>query len=191
MLIEYIKGILTESSPNKVTLEINGIGYALWIPMSTFAKLPPIGQPILLYVFSVIREDCHQYFGFITKQERDLCETLTSISGIGPKTATNIIGNIEINTLRSAIAAKDILSLSKIPGVGKKTAERLIIELKDKLKVTEIVSANSQFTDAVAALVRLGYTSFQAQKAVKITLDNSKKELDLPSLITSALRSIK
>ncbi len=191
MMIEYIKGILTQATPNKATIEINGIGYSFFIPLSCFSRLPQIGSDVLLYVYTVIREDAHQYFGFLNKEERDLCETLTSISGIGPKTAVGIIGNIEAQTLSRAVLSGDVLTLSKIPGIGKKTAERLIVELKDKLKISELQSTlTPSYADAVNALVRLGYSAQQSQKAIQSVLDSSKKELDLPTLITSALRTI-
>ncbi len=199
MMVEYIKGILTESFPNKAIIEVNGIGYSFGIPLSCFAKLPPIGNPVTLFVYTVIREDAHHFFGFLTRSERDFCETLTSISGIGPKTAVGIIGNMDPQELTRAIVSGNVAILSKLPGIGKKTAERLIVELKDKLKISDAdaqlslpsTKENPVFTDAMNALIRLGYSSFQAQKALKTTIDNSKKELDLSSLITSALRAIK
>ncbi len=197
-MVEYIKGILTESTPTKAIIEINGIGYSFGIPLSCFSKLPQMGSPIMLYVYTVIREDSHQYFGFLTRAERDLCETLTSISGIGPKTAVGIIGHIDASALVRAIGTSDVHTLSKLPGIGKKTAERLIVELKDKLKLIDDTPSLSPaagmekplFTDALNALIRLGYSSFQAQKTIKSILESSEKDLDLSTLITAALREI-
>lgn len=200
-MIEYIRGKLTEATPEKAVVEIHGIGHGLLIPLNHFSKLPQIGKEVLLYVSTVIREDAHRQFGFLTKQERDLFEKLIDISGIGPKTALALVGHIEIGDLQVAISQGNVAILSKIPGVGKKTAERLIIELKDKLKKWgdgEFFTAPTDlkegekgiFSDAMSALVNLGYAPLQAQKAIKTILDKSKEPPELAKLITAALRSM-
>lgn len=197
-MFEYIKGKLTEASLLKVTVEANGIGYGLLIPLSNYAKLPSLGQEILLYCSLVIREDSHRLFGFLTQREKELFGTLTEVSGIGPKTALALIGHMDISDLQAAISRSDIALLSKIPGIGKKTAERLIVELRDKVKnFTELSTTSSDsgasgrprlVSDAVSALINLGYNPMHADKAVKNALTHAADEPDLATLITSALR---
>lgn len=196
-MLEYIKGVLTESSPYKATVEIQGIGYGLFIPLNAYPKLPAFGQMITFYLSTVIREDSHKTFGFLTRVERDLFEKLHDVSGIGPKTALALIGHLEISELQLAIAQADITTISKVPGIGKKTAERLVVDLRDKLKsFSDILSLNTineskgVISDAINALIHLGYNSSQAQKAINIALKNSGKEPPLSELITLALRSI-
>src|SRR5580700_10493771 len=128
-MFEYIKGILARSSLTQVTLDVQGIGYRLQIPFNHFAKLPALGTETLLYVSCVIREDSHKLYGFLTEHERDLFEHLIDISGIGPKTALALIGHMELQQLQTAIQQGNITAVCKIPGIGKKTAERLIVEM--------------------------------------------------------------
>lgn len=200
-MIEYIRGKLVEATQETAILELNGIGYSLFIPLNNYSKLPHIGKDALLYVSTVIREDAHKHFGFLTKLERDLFEKLIDISGIGPKTALALVGHMEIADLQLAISQGNTALLSKIPGVGKKTAERLVIELKDKFKkwgegelsATTFAVKDTEkgiFSDAMSALVNLGYPPLQAQKAVKTVLEKSKEPPELAKLITAALRAM-
>jgi holliday junction DNA helicase RuvA len=201
-MIEYIKGKLAEAFPSKAIVDVNGIGYRLFIPLNTFAKLPSIGQEVFFYVSSVIREDSHKNYGFLTVLERELFEKLTDVSGIGPKTALALLGHLELEDLHLAISQGNISLISKAPGIGKKTAERLIVELKDKLKSfapsgSSLVSAlglddpKGVINDAISALVNLGYQPMHAHKAIKTVLSKSEKqEIELASLITAALRHI-
>ncbi|NNM43809.1 MAG: Holliday junction branch migration protein RuvA [Chlamydiae bacterium] len=199
-MFEYIKGILTEISPIKVTLETAGVGYGLLIPLSTYSKLPQIGKETLLYVSHIIREDSHKLYGFIHRQDRDLFEKFTDVSGIGPKTSLALLGHLDIQDLQLAITSTNTTLLCKIPGIGKKTAERLIIEMKDKIlqmstskekiQTLDKKEPNHLFNDALNALINLGYHPLQSQKAVKTVLESHKNEIDLGTLITSALRSM-
>lgn len=201
-MFEYIKGILTQASPIKVTLETHGVGYLLFIPLNNYAKLPPLGSNATLYVASVIREDSHKNYGFLTSSERDLFLNLIEASGIGPKTAIALLGHMEIHDLQFAIAQANTSVICKIPGIGKKTAERLIIELKDKLHLQGKKSLPEQtlqpkeasqtlIADAISALINLGYHPLAAQKAIQTTLKDLPEPPDLAKLITSALRCIK
>lgn len=199
-MFEYIKGTLTETSPLKVTLETHGIGYSLLIPLSTYSKLPQLGKEAVLYVSQVIREDSNKLYGFIHRDDRDLFEKLTNVSGIGPKTALALLGHLDISDLQLAITSTNTTLLCKVPGIGKKTAERLIIEMKDKVlqmssskqktQIADQEPKNHLFSDALQALINLGYHPLQSQKAVKTVLEAHKNEIDLGALITSALRSI-
>lgn len=192
-MFDYIKATLIESRPLKVTVEVHGIGYRIWVPIHI--KLPQVGCLITLYVSPVIREDSHQLFGFLTRLERDFFELLITISGIGPKIALCLMGHLELPDLHAAISQGNIQVLSKTPGIGKKTAERLIIELRDKVKalnlpISSTNNTNQMQNDALSALIHLGYPSIQAQKAIKTVLNQSEKEPDLGQLITAALKHI-
>lgn len=145
----------------------------------------------------MVREDSHTLYGFLQKEERDLFETLLTISGIGPKTASSIIGHMEISTFQKAISNSDIRLLSKMPGIGKKTAERLVIEMRDKFKGKSKASistlssgGNDLASDAVNALINLGYHALAAEQAVQEATKLNKDETDLGRLITAALRQI-
>lgn len=197
-MLEYIKGTLMHTSPSLVVIDTHGLGYRLHIPFNHYAKLPQQGTQVLFFVSTVIREDSHKLFGFLTQHERDLFEDLIRISGIGPKTAIALIGHMELHDLQTAINQNNITQVCKIPGIGKKTAERLIIEMRGKvftLSEKEALSSptegqNRLFTDAISALVNLGYNAAQAQKAVKTASKTMDAEPQLASLITCALRSI-
>ncbi len=203
-MFAYIKGILKEANPINIILEVNGIGYKIYTPVNLFSKLPQMEENILLYTSFVIRENSQTLYGFLLAQERDLFESLQGVSGIGPKVALCIIGNISTKSLHLAISQHDIATISKIPGIGKKTAERLIIEMRDKLTAlfphSDFMDLSIQLqvdpktmviNDAMSALINLGYNQMTAQKAIKKSLKESKEEaLDLGTLISSALQNI-
>lgn len=195
-MYESIKGTLKEKEPLKAVVETAGIAYRIAIPLSTYTQLPLLESPIFLFLSQVVREDAHILYGFLHKEERDLFEMLIHISGIGPKTAIAIVGHMEISALHRAISASDIRLLSKIPGIGKKTAERLVIEMRDKLKgktSKTSLSFNSDGTllsDAIHALLNLGYNPLDAQRAVQSVINEKKEETDLGKVITAALQKI-
>src|SRR5271156_3044952 len=133
-MITFLSGKLVEALPTQVVVEVNGVGYEVLIPLSSFDKLPPPGHEIKLLTQLVVREDAHILYGFASGAERDLFRLLVnSVSGIGPKTALNILSGISVTTFRGAVATSDVKSLSQISGVGKKTAERIVVELRDKV----------------------------------------------------------
>src|SRR3989344_8396803 len=134
-MYEAIRGVLKEKEPLKAVVETGGISYRLTIPLNTYTKLPSLETPIHLFLSHIVREDAHTLYAFWVKEERDLFEVLINLSGIGPKTAAAIVGHMEIDAFHHAITAADIRILSKIPGIGKKTAERLVIEMRDKIKL--------------------------------------------------------
>lgn len=195
-MLEYIRGKLVEISLTKAVIDVGGLGFALNIPLSVYHQQPPIGLEILFFIATVIREDSHKLYGFLQKIDRDLFEKLNEVSGIGPKTSLALLGAMENSVLQSAIAAANTALLSKVPGIGKKTAERLIVEMRDKVKILEkgiipVHSANGTVaTDAIQALIHLGYNPLHAQKAVNHILKSQEKEPPLAELITAALRSI-
>src|SRR5208282_5454712 len=133
-MITFLNGKLVESLPTQVVVEVNGVGYEALIPLSSFDKLPPPGQPVKLLTQLVIREAAHVLYGFMTSAERDLFRLLVStVAGIGPKIALNILSGMNATAVRGAVAGGDVKSLSQISGVGKKTAERIVVELRDKI----------------------------------------------------------
>lgn len=188
MALEYIRGILTASSPTQATLEIQGLGFRILIHSSTFEKLPSIGKDLLLYITTIIREDSHRFYGFLTYQERNFFETLNEISGIGPKLALSLLGFMHLDDLQVAIGQGNAKLLSTIPGIGKKTAERLIVELRDTSKELFSPTHSGLAVDAVSALINLGYNPVDAQQAVKISLEKKEKDLSLSQLIALALK---
>src|SRR5258708_29954763 len=133
-MITFLTGILIDSLPTQVTIEVNGVGYEVLIPLSSFDKLPAPGNAVHLLTHLVVREDAHVLYGFMTAAERELFRMLiNTVSGIGPKIALNVLSGISVTAFRGAVANQDIKLLSQISGVGKKTAERIVVELKDKV----------------------------------------------------------
>lgn len=200
-MYDYIKGTLINISPSKATLEVHGIGYFLFIPLNVFSDLCSCkGKEITLFTSFVVREDSQRLFGFLDQHGRDTFEKLSEISGIGPKTAMAIIGHLSLKELEKAVLEQDILTLSKVPGIGKKTAERLIIDMKDKLKLLKTFVDDkdllpkehiSLINDAVSALLNLGYHQSTAHPAVKKALKESKATPKLAELITISLKFIR
>jgi len=197
-MFEYIKGTLIDKEPSKAVVEAGGIGYRLSIPLSTFNRLPATKNSVELYLSHIVREDSETLYAFMTKEERNLFESVLAVSGIGPKTGSAIVGHIDTATFQKAIAGSDISLLSKIPGIGKKTAERLVVEMRDKFKgkgktvfaTAPQILENSLLSDAFSALINLGYPPMDAQKAVQAALAEKKEETDLGRLITAALQKI-
>ncbi len=193
-MFESIKGQLIDKTPLKAVVETGGIGYRLTIPFSTYSRLPSSG-PVHLFLSQVVREDSNTLYAFLEKEERDLFEVLITLSGIGPKTALAIIGHLEIGAFHRAVSGADVKLLSKIPGIGKKTAERLVIEMRDKIKGVKskgvpLSAADGLLGDALNALLNLGYNPMEAQKAVQAVLEEKKGETDLGRVITAALQKI-
>jgi holliday junction DNA helicase RuvA len=198
-MYEYLRGKLVSSTPLQAIVDVGGIGFRLLIPVSSYGRLPAAGQEVFLYVAQVIREDAHTFYGFLAQEERDLFFSFCAVSGIGPKTALSLVGHMDIHTLYLAISQGQLALLCKIPGIGRKTAERLVIEMRDRLQPKEKQVAlaaidpsgqNTLVVDAMNALINLGYNALQAQKALTTALASSKQEDDLAILITSALRHL-
>jgi Holliday junction DNA helicase RuvA len=197
-VIGRLSGIVLEKRPDRAVVDASGVGYELHVPLGTFASLPGIGERATLHVHTHVREDAILLFGFTTAEEKALFERLITVSGIGPKLALVVLSGLPLPELVGAIAAQNVARLSTIPGVGKKLAERLGVELKDK--VSGILSSSSSSTvfgvptalggfldDAVGALVNLGYRKPQAEAAVKAASDGTVPA-DLPALLSAALR---
>src|SRR6266849_6808903 len=177
-VITLLHGKLVETLPTQVIVNVNGVGYEVLIPLSSYDKLPAPGQELRLLTHLVVREDAHTLYGFMTAAERELFRLLiNTVSGIGPKIALNILSGISVTAFRGAVANGDVKALSQISGVGKKTAERIVVELKDKIGASgawEALSAqralspaDQRINDAVLALIALGFKQAEAHEAVR------------------------
>jgi Holliday junction DNA helicase RuvA len=198
-MIAHLKGILLSKSTSSIIVDNNGLGYEVFVPLSTFYTLPDEeGQEVSLYIHTHVREDAFLLFGFSTILEKKIFRLLISVSGIGPKLAINVLSGIGPDSLLEAIAQGDVVRLQSIPGVGKKTAERISLELKDKARLTRSdadlppVKISSQENkeirdDALSALVNLGYSSKAAGTAVDKALSKAG-DITLEIIITEALR---
>lgn len=187
----FIRGKLIEASLSQVILETQGVGYRLLVPINLLGKLPSLGSEVLLHASFVVREASQALYGFFSLEDRDMFETLINLSGIGPKTALNILGHLELTGLAEAISRSNVALLSKVPGIGKKTAERLILELRGRLDGVAALLPHalpSQKQDALQALMNLGYSQSSAEKAVRQAAATLPEESDLPTLITAALK---
>src|SRR5580693_124887 len=177
-MITFLHGKLVDALPTQVIVDVNGIGYEALIPLSSFDKLPPPGGDVKLLTQLVVREDAHILYGFMSTAERDLFRLLiNTVSGIGPKIALNVLSGISVTAFRGAVANGDVKSLSQISGVGKKTAERIVVELRDKVGAAgawEAASAqralspdDQKINDAVLALMALGFKQIEAHDVVR------------------------
>jgi Holliday junction DNA helicase RuvA len=170
-MIGRIHGKLLEKHPPQIVVDVQGVGYELDVPMSTFYQLPATGAEVSLYTHLVVREDAHQLFGFATEAERRAFRQLLRISGIGARTALSVLSGLSVADLREAVSSQDSGRLTKIPGIGKKTAERLLLELRDKLDAVAGASAaargDGQLADITNALLALGYNEREAGWALK------------------------
>ncbi|MEK6685011.1 MAG: Holliday junction branch migration protein RuvA [Pseudomonadota bacterium] len=171
-MIGRLTGILLEKHPPQVLLDVQGVGYEVDVPMSTFYDLPAIGMQTTLYTHLVIREDMHLLFGFATESERQTFRQLVKISGVGARTALALLSGLSVSDLHHAVATQDSARLIRVPGIGKKTAERLLLELRDKLDATVInldqaLSTPSNNSDILNALLSLGYNDREASWAIK------------------------
>ncbi len=198
-MITFLQGKLVESLPTQVVVNVNGIGYEVLIPLSSFSKLPPPGSDVKLLTQLVVREDAHILYGFMSAGERDLFRLLVnSVSGIGPKTALNILSGMNAVAFRGAVANSDVKSLSQISGVGKKTAERIVVELRDKIGAAGALEAASakhalspedqKLTDATLALMALGIKQADAHDAVRAAQTMLGAEATVEQLVRAGLK---
>lgn len=194
-MIGHLRGQIFEKQPNRIVVDVNGVGYDVFVPLSTFYGLGEAGAEIALRIHTHVREDALLLYGFATKLEQDLFEKLISVSGIGPKVALSVLSGIEPNDLITAIAHDDLARLTAIPGVGKKTSERIVLELKDRLpKATQLperaaadAGATALRDDLISALLNLGYHRPLAEKAVDAA---GKKASGFEDTLRQALREL-
>jgi len=199
-MIASLNGILRFKSPSQIIVEVNGVGYRVFIPLSTFYELADEGSPVALNIFTAVREDAINLYGFRTPEEKQLFELLLSVNGIGPKLAINLLSGISSTDFIRAIFLEDRQVLMKIPGVGKKMAERMILELRDRVikldtgAVREKAQAESALDtireDALSALVNLGYKKSYAKTAVDRIVDTVGGGLALEEVLKRALKEL-
>lgn len=198
-MITFLQGKLVDVLPTQVAIDVNGVGYEVLIPLSSFDKLPGVGHEVRLLTHLAVREDAHVLYGFMTAAERDLFRLLiNTVSGIGPKIALNVLSGMNVTAFRGAVANSDVKSLSQISGVGKKTAERIVVELKDKVgqagaweaaSAARALSADEQkVNDAVLALMALGFKQIEAHDAVRAAVDKLGAAVGVEDLVRSALK---
>jgi Holliday junction DNA helicase RuvA len=198
-MITFLHGKLIEALPTQVVVEVQGIGYAALIPLSSYDKLPAPGQEIKLLTHLAVREDAHILYGFMSTAERDLFRLLIhTVSGIGPKIALNVLSGVSVMAFRGAVATGDIKALSQISGVGKKTAERIVVELKDKIGAAGAWEASSaqrtlspedqKINDAVLALMALGFKQIEAHDTVRKAQVSIGAQATVEDLVRACLR---
>ncbi len=176
-MIAYLKGTLAEKHPTRVVMDVGGVGYEVLIPLSSYDRLPSVDEPCHILTYDYVREDTRQLFGFMTEAERRMFELLMGTSGIGPKLALAALSGLTVRELKVAIVEGDVKRLSSVSGIGKKMAERMVVELRDKLSEGEAMEAiagageptesDTRLRDAVLALVALGYKQEHARKMVR------------------------
>ena len=183
-MISFIKGKLVHIYDNVIIVENNGIGYEIFVPMSVIGNMPLVGSEVMIYTYMHVREDVLQLFGFLDRDTLEIFKLLITVSGIGPKGAIGVLGTLSADDIRYAVMAEDAKTIAKAPGIGAKTAGKVVIELKDKLKVRDVAQniqseidgqqsifddggSKQAVSDAIEALVALGYSATEAAKAVR------------------------
>lgn len=191
-MIGRITGTLLEKNPPQVLVDVQGVGYEIDVPMSTFYGLPKLGDHVALFTHMVVREDAQLLYGFGSDAERATFRTLLKVSGVGPKVGLAVLSGMSVNDLAEAVATQESGRLVKVPGIGKKTAERLLLELRDKLKVDVRIAVGASATktsntsDILNALIGLGYSEREALMAVKLL----PAEVSVSDGIRQALKSL-
>ncbi len=191
-MIALLEGKLAEKKPERVVLDVQGVGYELHVPLSTFLELPDEGKTVRLRVHTHVREDALQLFGFWSEAERLGFRLLIGISGVGPRLAVSILSGVPVERFVQSIRDGDLAALRSIPGVGPKTAQRILVELRDKLDAFESVGApplgEGVEAATVSALVNLGYSRGEAEKVVRSALEQLPEAPELETLVREALR---
>ena len=194
-MIARLEGVLAEKSPDAVVLDVHGVGYEVRVPLSTFFELPDEGKTVRLRIHTHVREDALQLFGFSSEIERALFRLLIATSGVGPKLALAILSGLPVSKLVGALRAGDLAALTSIPGVGKKTAERMVLDLREKALGLDVASRPERppgpddAAAAESALTNLGYPRAQAERAVRRALEVAPAGSSLETLIKEALRA--
>jgi holliday junction DNA helicase RuvA len=197
-MIAFLDGELVEALPTQIVMAVNGVGYSIQIPVSSFERLPLIGQRLRILTHLVVREDAHLLFGFMTAEERDLFRLLVQhVTGVGPKIALAVLSGMTVPSFKSAVIQNNVILLSRISGVGRKTAERIVLELKDRVGVAaawEVAAAGrndqeSKVNDALLALLSLGFKQVDAQRALKKAQEHAATA-ETDELVRLALKSL-
>ncbi|MGB9734728.1 MAG: Holliday junction branch migration protein RuvA [bacterium] len=194
-MLYHIKGTLVEKKQDSVVIDVDGIGFEVYVSSTTYLALPEEGNEVMLYIHTYIREDSITLYGFYTITERLLFKLLISVQGIGPKVARNILSNIHMDDFVAAIVTKDLARLSTVPGLGKKTAEKLVLELREKMgniqfSTNASTSKHVLLSDAVSALVNLGYKQQQSKDIVEQVLKDNPALNSIEDVIKLSLRRL-
>jgi holliday junction DNA helicase RuvA len=198
-MIAQLSGKLLSKQPNRVIVDVNGVGYEVNVPLSTFYEMGEIGAPVQLLIHTHVREDTISLFGFKSAKEKQMFEQLTSVSGIGPKLGITILSGMSVAELIPAIRESNWVRLTSIPGVGRKTAERLVVELRDKLIKVEAIPAGAvsplraipqQEEDVISALVNLGYPKASAEQAMRKAISLNGTNQTFESLLKNSLQQL-
>lgn len=196
-MIVHLRGELVEKDICNVVVECGGVGYGVQIPISTFDKLPAVGSPVKLFVHHEVREDAQILFGFATRAERDAFELVTTVSGVGPKLALSVLSGLTVGDLQLAISQGDSKRLASVKGIGKKTAERIVVELRDKINPIEALANSTAVTskeqsnvlrDAMLALSALGFSEEIARAKVQAVLEADPSVADTETVVKRALK---
>jgi Holliday junction DNA helicase RuvA len=198
-MITSLTGTLVEATPASVTVEVHGVGYEVLLPLSSYDKLPQPGAAVHLLTHLAVREDAHVLYGFVSAGERDLFRLLIhTVSGIGPKIALGVLSGMTVTAFRGAVASSDVKALSRIPGVGKKTAERIVVELRDKIGAVgaweaasdkrSLSAADQKVNDAVLALMALGFKQLEAHDAVRKIQGSLGPQATVEDLVRACLK---
>lgn len=197
-MIAFLHGTLAEKTPSTVILDVHGVGYAVFIPLSTYDRLPATGGRCRLLIYHHIREDAQVLFGFVQPEEKKMFERLIAVNGVGPKLALSVLSGLTVSELSQAIAESNLKRISSVHGVGKKTAERIVVELRDKIDPLEAFAGrtagggdarNAMLRDTILALGSLGFPQDQARKMVQSALDADPDVADTELLLRKALNS--
>lgn len=199
-MIAFLTGRLAFKSPTHLTLDVQGVGYEVHIPLSTYYALPNLDDVTALNIHTHLREDAIQLFGFLSQGEKDVFLLLTSVSGIGPKLALSVLSSLSVTDLVQAIRSEDVEKLATVPGIGKKSAGRIALELKDKVDkirgvrppaiAADVTEPDGPYEDALSALINLGYRAQDAKEALKRVMKAESGSLSLKELIRKGLKEL-
>jgi Holliday junction DNA helicase RuvA len=203
-MIAFLRGKLEDKGQGFIDIDVAGVGYRTFLSNTSLSMMPQRGEPVFIYTHTYVREDLLQLFGFHSVAEREAFEKLISVSGIGPKVALAVLSVFDVNALKQAVASEDVTLISTVPGIGKKSAQRMVLELKDKLSLPDVdmvavpsVKNASLFEEARSALISLGYTNAEAKKSLAGFLDDDadgasdeKAEITVERLIKHALKNL-
>ena len=196
-MITFLEGLVAEKQPTHLVMNVGGVGYEVVIPLSSYDRVPRVGETCRMLTYDHVREDDHVLFGFATDAERRMFVMLMSVSGIGPKLALATLSGLSVKELKASIATADVKRLSSVSGIGKKTAERMVVDLKDKLSVGEALEATAgardlteadvRMRDAVLALISLGYKRTEAQEMILRVMRTADKSAGVEEVVRKAL----
>ncbi len=198
-MIAQLRGVVVEKNLNDAVVDVNGVGYRVHLSLLTLARLPEEGQPVRVRIRTVVREDALDLYGFLGRAEEEMFQLLTSVSNVGPRLALTVLSGMEVSDLATAIGRGDVSRLTQVHGVGKKTAERLVVELKEKVKLVQLEAESEGAAtpavdlrgDLISALVNLGYKAAQAEKAADVAAQRAGVNASLELLFREALKGLR